>query len=280
MWATLVKHAGIAADIVALFHARFDPRRSTSEHEAQARRRLAAAYRGSAGESRQPRRRPHPAPLRQRGAVGDPHQFLSARQARPGQGADRDQVRQQQARRTAAAAAALRDLRLFAARRGRASALRQGRARRHPLVGPAAGFPHRSARPGEGAAGQERGDRAGRRQRRLRAEADAERRRPARQFMAEGIASYKMFIATLLDITDNHRAGRQDRAAGQMSCATTATIRIWSSPPTRAPRRSPTSPTPLPSSTATGSATPSPRAARPATTTRRWASPRAAPGNR
>ena len=27
MWATLVKHAPIAADIVALFHARFDPRR-------------------------------------------------------------------------------------------------------------------------------------------------------------------------------------------------------------------------------------------------------------
>ena len=26
MWTTLVKHAGIAADIVELFHARFDPR--------------------------------------------------------------------------------------------------------------------------------------------------------------------------------------------------------------------------------------------------------------
>src|SRR5581483_12064770 len=30
MWATLTKHAGIAADIVALFHARFDPRPSSS----------------------------------------------------------------------------------------------------------------------------------------------------------------------------------------------------------------------------------------------------------
>ncbi|HZD90408.1 MAG TPA: NAD-glutamate dehydrogenase, partial [Pseudolabrys sp.] len=30
MWATLVKHAGIARDIVALFHARFDPRLSSS----------------------------------------------------------------------------------------------------------------------------------------------------------------------------------------------------------------------------------------------------------
>ncbi len=78
--------------------------------------------------------------------------------------------------RPAAAAPALRDFRLFAARRRRAHALRQGGARRHPLVRPAAGFPHRDSRPGEGAAGQERGDRAGRRQGRLRAQADAEGR--------------------------------------------------------------------------------------------------------
>ncbi len=42
----------------------------------------------------------------------------------------RVQVRMRQGRRSAAAPAALRDLRLFAARRGRAPALRQGRARR------------------------------------------------------------------------------------------------------------------------------------------------------
>ena len=35
-----------------------------------------------------------------------------------------------------------------------------GRARRHPLVGPPRGLPHRGARPDEGADGQERGDRA------------------------------------------------------------------------------------------------------------------------
>ena len=49
---------------------------------------------------------------------------------------------------------------------------------------------------------------------------------------------------------------------------------------TRAPRRSPTSPTGWPRTTATGSATPSRRAARSATTTRRWASPPAVPGSR
>ena len=63
-------------------------------------------------------------------------------------------------------------------------------------------------------------------------------------------------------------------------CATTTTIRISWSPPTRAPRPSPTSPTAFRRSTTSGSATPSPPAARPATTTRAWASPRAAPGNR
>ena len=94
----------------------------------------------------------------------------------------------------------------------------------------------------------------------------------------EGIASYQTFIRGLLDVTDNI-VERQDRVRRRASCAATATTRISSSPPTRAPRRSPTSPTPSPSSTASGSATRSPRAARPATTTRAWASPRAAPGN-
>ena len=35
MWATLVKHAGIAANIVELFHARFDPRKNTGRDEGQ-----------------------------------------------------------------------------------------------------------------------------------------------------------------------------------------------------------------------------------------------------
>ena len=119
------------------------------------------------------------------------------------EGADRDQVRQPQARRPAAAAAALRDLRLFAARRGRASALRQGRARRHPLVRPAAGFPHRDARPGQGAAGQERRHRAGRRQGRLRAEADCRPAAPARRCRRRAPRPTSSSSRRLLDLTDN-----------------------------------------------------------------------------
>ena len=63
------------------------------------------------------------------------------------------------------------------------------------------------------------------------------------------------------------------------SCATTATTRTSWSRPTRARRRSPTIANGSPPSTASGWATPSPPAARPATTTRRWASPPAARGN-
>ena len=67
------------------------------------------------------------------------------------------------------------------------------------------------------------------------------------QIGAEGVECYKILIRGLLDLTDNIVAdGKRrasDRAAAAMSCATTATTPIWSSPPTRAPRPSPTSPT-------------------------------------
>ena len=193
---------------------------------------------------------------------------------------DRHQVRQPQARRHAVAAAALRDLRLFAAGRGRASALRQGGARRHPLVGPAAGFPHRDPGPGQGAAGQERGHRAGRRQGRLRAQAAAGRRHARGHPGRRHRAPTQLFIDACSTSPTISAPAPRRRAAAPTSCATTATIPIWWSPPTRAPRLSPTSPTTSPRRTASGWATRSPPAARPATTTRRWASPRAAPGKR
>jgi glutamate dehydrogenase len=73
----------------------------------------------------------------------------------------------------AAAATDVRDLRLLAAVRGRAPALRPGRRGRPALVRPPRGLPHRGARAGQGADGEERRDRAGRRQGRLRAQAAA-----------------------------------------------------------------------------------------------------------
>ena len=130
--------------------------------------------------------------------------------------------------------------------------------------------------PDEGADGQERGDRAGGREGRLRGQAPPATRRRC----AEEGACYARSSAALLDITDNivggrGRAARRDVVrydgddpylvvAADKGTATFSDI-------ANGDRRS---------STASGSATRSPRAARPATTTRRWASPRAAPGSR
>ena len=94
----------------------------------------------------------------------------------------------------------------------------------------------------------------------------------------EGIACYRLFIRGLLDVTDNLAGGqvvpppRVVRHDGDDP--------TWWSRPTRGPRRSPTSPTPSPWSTGTGSATRSPPAAPRATTTRGWGSPRAGRGSR
>ncbi len=99
----------------------------------------------------------------------------------------------------AAAAAALRDLRLLTAHRGGAPARRQGGSGRLALVRPARGLPHRGAWPDEGPDGQERGDRARRREGRLRAGS-----RPAdRDELSEVVACYRTFIRGLLDLTDN-----------------------------------------------------------------------------
>jgi glutamate dehydrogenase len=51
MWATLVKHAAIAADIVRLFELRFDPRLSISRDESAAREAKSIAAIESAGAS-------------------------------------------------------------------------------------------------------------------------------------------------------------------------------------------------------------------------------------
>ena len=81
----------------------------------------------------------------------------------------------------ARAAAVARSLGLFAAGRGHPFARRPGRARRPALVRPARRFPHRNPRPDEGAAREERRDRADRRQGRLLSQAIAEPRgRPRR----------------------------------------------------------------------------------------------------
>ena len=101
----------------------------------------------------------------------------------------------------AAAAAAVRDLRVLAADGGGAPAVRAGGPGWAALVGPSAGLPDRDPRPGQGAGGEERGDRAGGRQGRVRGACRAPRpRRGARPATASSSPG-------LLDVTDNLSIG-------------------------------------------------------------------------
>ena len=97
---------------------------------------------------------------------------------------------------------------------------------------------------------------------------------------AEGVATYKLFISTLLDITDNIARRRHDHSARWRGAARGR--RSLSGGGRRQGHRDLLRhrQCAFRSSTTTGWATPSPPAARPATTTRSWASPRAAPGRR
>jgi len=103
---------------------------------------------------------------------------LLARRAWRAEVLPRGQARPRPGPRPAGAEAEVRDLRVLAARRGRAPALRSGRAWRPALVGPPLGLPHGDPRPGQGTGGQERGHRAGRRQGWLRGQTATGHRRP------------------------------------------------------------------------------------------------------
>ena len=210
MWATLVKQAPVAADIVRLFHARFDPRGTMSvderrAHEAEVAAAIEIALQKveSLDEDRILR---HFVNAVQAAIRTNFYQIDAAGQP---EAAHRRQILQPQARRPAGAEAALRDFRLFAAGRGRAHAIRQGGARRHPLVRPAAGLPHRGLRAGEGAAGQERGHRSGRRQGRLRAEAAARYRRERRDARGGAGRGHGDLQAVHFDPARHHRQSRR-----------------------------------------------------------------------
>ena len=118
----------------------------------------------------------------------------------------------------------------------------------------------------------------GRLQGRLRGQAPAARRR-ARGALGRG---HRMLQDHDAGAAGHHRQSVPGQGAGrrEMWCAATRTIPIWWWRPTRARRPSPTSPMPSPPNTTSGSATPSPPAARRAMTIRRWRSPPGAPGNR
>ena len=265
----LLRNSGAAAALYRAFAARFDPafqgrREAAIEHADDG-----AARRDARG--RQPVRRRDPARAREPGARLAADQRLSAARAAGGG----DQGRQRQGRRHGVAAAAVRDLRALAQARRHPPARRQGRARRPALERSPRRLPHRDPRADEDAEAEERHHRPGRLEGRLRAEGPAAAAAGARRVSDRALPRVRLRPA---------RRHRQPGAAAR-SCtrpkwsATTTTIRISSSPPTRARRTSPTPPTRCRRNTASGSATRSPRAAATATTTSARASRRAAPGS-
>ncbi len=172
----LSAYPAIARLMADLFLARFDPgpgRGLVGQAQGKDRRDRRQACR-RARNRRHARRGPHPAALLECAALHLAHQLLANRSGRRAQGLDLLQDRQPHHRRVAGAAAAGRDLRLQPAHGGHPSARRPRRARRHPLVRPARGFPHRDPRPDEDPDGEERRHRAGRLQGRLLCEAAAD----------------------------------------------------------------------------------------------------------
>ena len=141
------------------------------------------------------------------------------------------------------------------------------RPRRPALVGPP-GLPHRGLRADARAGDQERRDRARGREGRLLHQARRRRAAPLRH------------VHPLAAVGHRQPGRRARRAAAVRARRATATTPTWSSRPTRARRRSRTSRTGSRTSTASGSTTRSPPAARRATTTRRSGSRPRAPGSR
>jgi hypothetical protein len=95
--------------------------------------------------------------------------------------------------------------------RGRAPAVRPGRPRWAALVRPPRGLPHRGARPGQGADGEERRHRAGRRKGGFVVQAPPVDPPTARR-AGRGHRLLPHFISGLLDVTDNLVRRRRQRS--------------------------------------------------------------------
>ena len=172
----LVSHPAIARDLVDLWQTRFDPQRFAGERHRRAHRRRGGDRRPG---GRRPRRgvlarpRPHHPGVPRRHPGRPAHELLPAGRRRRAEVVRLAQAEPQGRARPAGPPPAVRDLGLQPARRGRAPALRPGGPRRAALDRPARGLPHRGARPGQGADGQERRHRADRLQGRLLPQAAA-----------------------------------------------------------------------------------------------------------
>ncbi len=140
----------------------------TDDERAAAEQVVAQRVRRRAGRGVLARPRPHHPRLPRRHPRRAPHELLPAGRRRGGAQVLRlAQAQPQGGARPAGASAAVRDLGLQSAGRGRAPALRARGAWRPALVGPPGGLPHRGPGPRQGADGQERGHRPDRLQGRV-----------------------------------------------------------------------------------------------------------------
>ncbi len=171
---TLAGHPEIAAKLVELFRLRLDP--AVEERDASTLDRTIVKSIDAVASLDEDR-------ILRSFLEGDPcrpaHELVPDRRGGQPQAVRVAQARLEARPRAAGAAAARRGVRLLVARRGDSPARRPRRARRHQVVGPARGLPHRGARADEGTDGEERRDRSRGGEGRLRRAAAAGRPRAA-----------------------------------------------------------------------------------------------------
>ncbi len=212
----------------------------------------------------EPRRRSHAAFAAGADRGDRAHQRLSPERRRRSSPGGVVQVRHVEGARPAAAATDVRDLGVLTAGRGNPSAQWPDRPWWHSLERSTRGLPHRGPRARQGPDRQERCDRADRRQGRVRRRR-SHRPRPT-SFVPRAWPATASSSAVCSTSPTTSSAAPSFRRPTPF--ATTTTIRTSSSRPTRARRRSATSPTRSPPSTGSGWAMHLPRVAATATTTR------------
>ncbi len=131
---TLANNGHIAALLLDLFEARFDPDRT--DDRAEAEELLVTSIVAALARGGQPRRGPHPLELPEPHRRDAAHELVPARRIRQPQAVHVVQARSRAGARPPSASTAVRGVGVLAARRGRAPARWAHRARRHPVVGP------------------------------------------------------------------------------------------------------------------------------------------------
>ena len=232
-----------------LFYARFDPRAEAETARRRRRRAIRAEIEAALAGSHEPRRGPHPAPLRQPRRSGGAHELLPARHGRPA-APDASPFKFEMRDASKGCRCRGRSTRSSSIRRAsRACICASARWRAAACAGPTG---RRISAPRCWASSRRSRSRTPsscRSAPRAASCPSACRRATDRQaWLAEGVAAYQDLRRHAARPHRQHRR-RRTSCRRPTPCGTTATIPISWSPPTRARRPSPTSPTRSRSST-------------------------------